>query len=507
MKGKTKSTAPGPSMTDGAGRGDTDYGRIFHPRQVAVAGVSTEGVFSYGGSLVLSLQAMGYEGRIFPVNPKGGNFSGLKIFRRIEDIPGDIDLAVIAVGAAAVPKTLEACRKKGAAGAEIISSGFSETGTPEGRALEKEIREIAARGIRVIGPNCFGIYCPGSGLTFLPNPDLSRRSGPVAFLSQSGGMASDFANMGKWMGVRFSKVVSFGNGADLRETELLRYLREDGETGVIALYVEGVENGEDFFTALREAARKKPVVVLKGGLSRAGGRALISHTASLGGDRVIWKSILKQAGAVQVEDLNEMAQACLAFSMLPTRACKGVSVIGGGGALGIAACDFAESFGIDIPSFPEDLKKNIENLLPRSGASAANPVDVANPYTPPETVNRILRLAAGDDRIDLQIMIFLFHHFRQIARTAGRPVGETIPFREFAEALEDGAKETGKPVVAVLSNAKRGLEDLDLVETTEKARQAFLDRGVPVFEETRDALRALAHVNAYYTRHGQGWDE
>lgn len=100
-------------MTDGAGRGDTDYGRIFHPRRVAVAGVSTEGVFSYGGSLVLSLQAMGYEGRIFPVNPKGGNFSGLKIFRRIEDIPGDIDLAVIAVGAAAVPKTLEACRKKG----------------------------------------------------------------------------------------------------------------------------------------------------------------------------------------------------------------------------------------------------------------------------------------------------------------------------------------------------------------------------------------------------------
>jgi len=503
MDRKMNEDPPGTSEGGEGHRRITDYERIFHPGRIAIAGVSTEGAFSYGGSILLSLQAMGYGGEILPVNPKGGTFSGLDIRKSVAEIPGKIDLAVIAVAAASVPEILEACRKKGAAGAEIISSGFSELGTPEGRALEEEIRKIAARGIRVIGPNCFGIYCPKSGLTFLPNPDLSRESGPVAFLSQSGGMASDFANTGKWMGIRFSKVVSFGNGVDLRETELLHYLGADGETRVIALYLEGVEDGKGFFRRVREVSREKPVIILKGGLSSAGQRAAVSHTASMGGDRIIWQSVLRQAGAIQVEDMNEMAQACLAFSMLPAGACRGISVIGGGGALGIAACDFAESFGIDIPPLSAELKRAVEALLPRSGSSAANPIDVANPYTPPETLNRILRLAGRDERIDLQVMIFLFHHFRQLALNAGAPVGEVIPFLEFAQAMKDAMKETGKPVVAVLSNTKRGLEDLDMVETKEKARQAFLSLGVPVFDEIREALRAVGHVNSYYGK----WSE
>ena len=210
-------------------------------------------------------------------------FAGLNIVRTVGDIPGEIDFAIIALNAGMVPESLEACRKKGAAGAEIISSGFSELGTSEGIALEQEIRGIAAKGIRVIGPNCFGIYCPRSCLTFMPGPDLSTESGSVAFISQSGGMAIDFAQTGKWMGVRFSKVVSFGNGADLRETDFLDYLSDDMETRVISMYVEGIKSGEEFFSVLKNAARKKPVIVYKGGLSEAGSRAVVSHTASMGG--------------------------------------------------------------------------------------------------------------------------------------------------------------------------------------------------------------------------------
>jgi acyl-CoA synthetase (NDP forming) len=162
----------------------TDYERIFHPRTLAILGVSAEeGGVGFGTGMLKSIMAMGFEGRIYPVNPKGGNISGLEIYKRVEDIPEKVDFAIIAVAARWVPASLAACLKIGVAGAEILSSGFSELGTEEGRQLEKQIQEIAARGIRVVGPNCFGIYCPASGLTMLPGPDLSRESGPVAFLA------------------------------------------------------------------------------------------------------------------------------------------------------------------------------------------------------------------------------------------------------------------------------------------------------------------------------------
>ena len=480
-----------------------DYERIFHPGRIAIIGVSGEGAgFSFGNGVLQAMQAIGYGGEILPVNPKGGSFAGLSIFKSIEEIPGDIDFAIIAVGARFVPQALEECLAKGAAGAEVISSGFSELGTPEGMALEEEIRRVAAKGIRVIGPNCFGVYCPKSGLTFMPGPDLSRESGPVAFVSQSGGMAIDFANAGKWMGLRFSKVVSFGNGADLRETDFLQYLGDDPETRVIAMYVEGIKSGADFFQAIKQTAAKKPVIVYKGGLSEAGQRAVVSHTASMGGSRMIWPAVLKQVNAVQVQDMQEMAQASLAFSLLPERPYKNVSVLGGGGALGVAACDAAESYGIGIPLFPSDLKAQIENHLPKPGSSAANPVDIANPFVPPQKLREVLLLGAKDKNIDLQIMISLLYHFKSLAITMGKPVAKITPFAELADAAGSAARESGKPVIVVLPNPRRGLDDMDIVEMQEQARQMFLARGVPVFDEIRDVFRALGHVNTYYANKG-----
>ncbi len=312
-----ENSRPSDSVDHGERKNASAYEKMFHPGRMAIFGVSLEGgSVGLGNGFLLALQAMGYKGEIFPVNPKGGSFSGLNILKSIEDIQGDIDFAIIALAARMVPDALEACRKKGAAGEEILSSGFSELGTPEGISLEREISRIAARGIRVIGPNCFGIYCPKSGLTFMPSPDLSRESGPVAFLSQSGGMASDFANTGKWMGIRFSKVVSFGNGADLREIELLRYLGEDPETRVISMYVEGIKDGDLFFRTMKSVAGKNPVIVYK---------------------------------------------------------------------------------------------ERIETYLPKPGCSGANPVDIANPYVPPQQLKEVLRHAATDERIDLQVMISLLY--------------------------------------------------------------------------------------------------
>jgi len=478
----------------------TDFERIFHPRRLAIVGVSAEeGGVGFGVGMFKAVTAMGFEGEIFPVNPKGGTIAGLDIYKQVEDIPERLDFAIITVAARLVPEVLEACRKKGAAGAEILSAGFSELGTEEGKDLENQIRKIAARGIRVVGPNCFGIYCPKSGLTLLPGPDLSRRSGPVAFLSQSGGMAIDFAHTGKWMGIRFSKVVSFGNGADLRDTDLLRYLACDPETRVISMYIEGIKDGDAFFREIKSAAQKKPVIVYKGGLSPAGQRAVASHTASMGGSRIIWQSILKQVHAIQVHDTEEMAQTSLAFSLLPQKTFKGISIVGGGGAIGVTACDTAETYGIAIPQLSAELQARIGDLLPKPGSSAINPIDVANPFVQPQVLKEVLRLAAADNRIDLQIIVSLLFHYKTIARMLGIPVAEVTPYRELAQAVRAVVDESGKPIIAVFPNVKRGMDDLDVTEMIALARREFLDCGLPVFDELHDAIRAIAHINAYYT--------
>jgi acyl-CoA synthetase (NDP forming) len=479
----------------------TDFERIFHPRRLAIIGVSSDSrSIGFGNGMLVACRAMGFAGEILPVNPKGGTFAGQEIYRDVEDIPGDIDFAAIAVPAEAVPRALEACRRKGAAGAEIVTAGFAELGTPEGLALERQVREVAARGIRVVGPNCFGVYCPRSGLTLLPGPDLSRESGPVAFVSQSGGMSIDFAHAGKWMGIRFSKVVSFGNGADLRETELLRYLGDDPETGVIAMYMEGVEDGDAFFDAARAVGRRKPVVVYKGGLSEAGRRAVVGHTASMGGSRAIWSGVLRQVNAVQVADLAEMAGTCLAFALLPARTYRGISVIGGGGALGVAAGDAAEANGISIPLLPPELQTRIGAVLPKPGSSAGNPIDVANPFFPPEGLRRVLRIAAEDDRVELQVITSLLYHYKSQAAAVGRSLAEVTPFRELAAVAGETVAQTGKPVIVVLPNLKQGPDDSDVLDVLSRARQAFLDHGVPVFADVGDALRAVRHLNTYYRR-------
>ncbi len=481
----------------------TDYERIFHPRVIAVLGVSTEDGFGFGAGMFRAITMMGFEGKIYPVNPRGGTFAGQEIYKMVEDIPEPVDFAVIAVAARYVPAALEACRAIGVAGAEILSSGFSELGTDEGRDLERQISAIAARGIRVVGPNCFGIYCPKSGLTMLPGPDLSRESGPVAFVAQSGGMAIDFAHAGNWMGVRFSKMVSFGNGADLREAELLHYFASDPETKVISMYIEGIKDGDAFFRELQAAASKKPVIIYKGGLSAAGARSVASHTASMGGSLVIWQSILKQAGAIQVHDSEELAQTNLAFALLPPKSFKNISVVGGGGAIGVTACDMAERYGIEIPPLPADLRARIESVLPRPGSSAINPIDVANPFVAPQALKEVMLAAAQDERIELQILVSLLFHYKTIARLLHQPVADVAPFRELAQAVRDVVTQTGKPVIAVLPSAKRGVESADVVEMIALTRQEYVNYGIPVFDEMHDAIRAIAHVNTYYKRRGK----
>lgn len=478
-----------------------DLDQLFNPSSIAIVGVAAEG-FGFGRGILRSLLAIGYSGKIYPVNARGGSIEGLTINPSVEEIPDTIDFAIIAVPAKHVPAVVDSCRKKGAVGVEILSSGFRELGTPEGIRLEEELQQAAARGIRVIGPNCFGIYCPASGLTLLPGFDLSRESGGVALLSQSGGLSVEFGFIGKWRGIHFSKVLSFGNGCDLRETEMLRYLRHDPETKVICMYVEGVANGRAFLSALKEAAAEKPVIVIKGGLSESGSRAAASHTASLSGQRVIWEAALRQCGATQVENLEELSDTALAFSMLPAGEYKGFSVIGGGGALGIAAADAAESFGLTVPRLREDLQASILEVLPKPGSSAANPIDVANPFIQPEHVREILLRASQDEHVDFHVVISLLFHYKSLKHILGHQgkVREITPCRELADACREAMKVTKKPVVLVLPNMKQDEDAIEIEEMIREARRLFTNAGIPVYDDVKNALRAVSMVSVYNRR-------
>jgi len=472
--------------------------RIFFPRRLALIGVSNRGNL-FGSGTLSALLEIGFGGRIYPVNPKGGDFRGLKIWESIDAIPEAIDLALIMVPAPAVPAALEHCRLKGAAGAVILSSGFRESGSAEGAALEEQVQHIAARGIRVIGPNCFGVYCPRSGLTFPPGPDLSRRSGTVAFLSQSGGMAVDLAHMGQWMGLGFSKMISFGNGADLRETELLEYLYTDAETHVIAMYLEGLDEGRRFFDTLKTVTARKPVVVFKGGLSQSGRAAAASHTGSLAGGRRVWQTLLRQCNAVPAHDLAETAAICLAFAMLPPGVYRNVSVTGGGGALGVGACDLAEANGLVLPPLAAATVERVERLLPQPGSSAGNPIDAANPFLPPAAMEKVLLETAQDPRIELQIVIQLLYHYQSLLGVTGAAsVEEITPYRELAEALGRVVRQSGKPIVLVLPNNRRHAAAMDVEAMMREARAVFLKKGLPVFDDLKVAMGAVRRLSDYY---------
>ena len=478
----------------------SNFKRIFEPERVAIVGVSADG-FGFGRGILMSLLSIGYRGQLFPVNPRGGSSAGLTMYESVEAIPSSIDLGIIAVPAQLVPAAVEACMKKGAAGVEILSAGFRETGTAEGISLEKEISALPTNSFRVIGPNCFGIYNPRSGVTMLPGPDLSRETGPVGFISQSGGMAVDFAHIGKWRGIRFSTMVSFGNGVDLRETELLDYMGADPDTGIIGMYIEGLADGRKFFDVLKSVSSKKPVIICKGGLSESGSRAAMSHTASIAGKSEIWQSVFKQCNAVPAVDIHDLCNYSLAFSTLPARPYRGVSIIGGGGAIGVAAADLAAQYGMVIPEFDGAIHDAILSLLPRPGSSAKNPVDVANPFVSPDILREVLNQSAQNSSIDIQIVVQLLYHYKSISsQIKGSRVKDIAPIGSFAKAFSDARAASGKPVIMVIPDYKQEPESLDVAEMIREARRLYTEKGIPVFDDIKVALQSIKVVSEYYRR-------
>jgi acyl-CoA synthetase (NDP forming) len=348
---------------------------VFAPKSIAVAGASSN-LDSPGHDYVRSLVDFGFKGPIYPINRKAAEIAGLKAYPSLSDVPGDVDYVISCIPADGVLDLIDEARAKNVSALHLFTGRFSETGDAAAAELERKVLQRAAdAGIRIIGPNCMGVYESAHGLSF--RPDLPAAPGDVAFISQSGNNSVELMLHGAARGLRFSKVVSYGNALDLTESDFLEYLATDAATRVVGAYIEGTSDGRRFLSALRKCARTKPVVILKGGRTGAGSRTAASHTAALAGTRQVWSAVLKQAGAVEVATFDDLIDMLVAFAFLrdPRGAGRNVGVVGGGGGRAVQSADVCEEAGLRVPKLPDEIRAMLREKAPQLADWVDNPVD------------------------------------------------------------------------------------------------------------------------------------
>jgi acyl-CoA synthetase (NDP forming) len=441
-----------------------------------------------GASFVAAIQGMGFEGGLYPVNPRHQEILGLKCYPSLRDIPGPVDHVIFSIPAQAVLNVIGDCAAKGVKSMQFFTAGFSETGEEEGAELERQVVQRARQaGIRLIGPNCIGIYCPAAKIAF--GPGSPRKPGPVAFLSQSGGNAADLLGTAAPRGIRFSKVISYGNAADLNESDFLEYLAEDPETEIIGIYIEGVKDGRRFFRAMRRASARKPVIVLKGGRTESGNRAAFSHTASLAGSLAVFRALVRQVGAVDVDSLDELVDMLAVFRFFERPpAGRGVGVVGGGGGFSVFAADEVDEAGLKAPVLSRRTQEELRRFTPVAGSSVRNPVDTTA-IMEPARLAETLCLVAADEAVDVLLAHAGFGWGPGRVATA---MGLDLPrlINEVIDALVQ-AREAAKKPIAVVMYAP------PLPEATEyslRVQELCSRQGFALFPNIPRAAKAIARM-------------
>jgi acyl-CoA synthetase (NDP forming) len=358
-------------------------------------------------------------------------------------------------------------------------------GTQEGIALQGELENIIKTGdTRVIGPNCMGVYCPSGGLSF--DIRFPKESGPIAFLSQTGVGGRRLIQLATGRGLRFSKAVSYGNAIDLNVIDFLEYAVADPETKLILLYLEGLTDGRRFFTLLREC--KKPVVLLKAGLSESGSGAVASHTASLAGSRQVWESLFKQTGAVSVDTLEEAVEQMVALQTLPPLKGRRIGLVGRGGGMGVVAVDMCEREGLKVPPLDRETRNRLATFITAdSGLTTRNPVEIGlGPTGVSEHYVAGLQIVASDPQIDF-IITFLnpedYIHY-----------GVKGWVEDISGALIKAKKAVPKPFAVVFFAAQSG----EVFETILRIQRTCMEAGIACFSSMDAAIKAISKSITYY---------
>jgi len=443
---------------------------IISPKSIAVVG-ATNRPGSVGLATFKNLLQAGYQGILYPVNPKSKSIQGVKAYPSLTDVPDNVDLAVIVVPAEIVPSVVKEAIQKQVKGCVVITAGFKEVGG-QGAELEKQLQALVKEnGTRLVGPNCLGVINTNQAVCM--NASFARimpKPGNIAFISQSGALCTAVLDVAAGRNIGFSKFVSFGNKADVNEIDLLRYLKDDPDTDVILMYIEDITDGREFIEVTRDITLNtgKPILAVKSGRSQEGARAAASHTGSLAGSDNTYDAIFLQGGIQRVEGVNELFNYAQAFSEQPLPKGNRVAIITNAGGPGIMATDAAIRYGLSLAVFSEATRARLLEHLPAT-ASIRNPVDVIGDATH-ERYEAAIRDILMDDGVDGAIVILTPQAMTDILETA--------------RIIPHVAKDIRKPILSAF---------MGLVDVSEGVRY-LEEHGIPNYTFPEAAARAMASM-------------
>ncbi len=453
---------------------------IFRPGSVAVVGASNN-IQSWGFGILNSLIAGRYRQTIYPINPKEKMIQGIPGYPSLRDVPGEIDLAIIAVNAALVTQVIEECITKKVKGGIVITAGFAEI-SKEGALLQKKIAEESKKaGFYFLGPNCLGIWSTEGNLNTFPNLTRRPHRGPISFISQSGTLSHYLYEASRNYGFGVSKAISFGNQASISYVDLLEYLGDDPTTQVIISYVEDIGDGHRFLNVARSVTKKKPLLIYKAGSSEAAAHAARSHTAALAGNDEIFDAICRQAGVIRWFDFMEMFYLANSLCYQPLPKGNRVAILHGGDGFCVTATEACTRLGLSVPEISPQAQEAIrEQMLPFS-PPPVNPIDCIGRKNE-EAYIQIVEIVAQQENIDGLIVMPPRDNFDRYT-----PSSDMIETLKYAEAIATIPKRYKKPIVVA---GNEGRINGPIGEILKRYH-------IPAFENPVDCAKALLGMVKY----------
>jgi len=465
-----------------------DFEALINPKVCALIGASnnpaTEGYRFLEGWL-----ANEYSGKIYPVNPKYEEILDLQTYPDIREIPEEekIDYALIAVPAEKVPSEIQKCIERGVKFAIIFSSGFSEVGN---RELEDQILKIAKGKIRILGPNCIGVYSTEAKLGYFNDQPILFK-GNVSFVSQSGGLTRFFIWTGYSRGFYVRATVSIGNTIDVSTSELFEYFAQDPKTQIIAAYLESVKEGRDFFTILKTITPYKPVAIMKCGRTAKGKVAAQSHTGAIAGSYEVFAAMVKQAGGIVVENMEELTDVVLGLKTLKDCLPSGTNtaIINTGGGIAVEITDICESNGFSVADLEESTQLALAEILPPVNVIIKNPTDLGASGFDPEVLGKVISLLSQDLHIQIILLVHEVDRFHQLNKRFQVPdIGKI-----YVKAIQKARYPT-KPIIAILP---RAWEQLKSFTSYQNYVNELLEIGIPSYPTASRAIFVLKKLIQY----------
>ena len=449
--------------------------RFFNPKSVAVIGASRN-PSKLGHVIIQNMVTAGFKGKIYPINPNAHFILHLPCFSSVLAVPYPIETAIVCVPSTLVTNVLEECGQKGIKHIIMITAGFGEIGNHE---LDKIVLSILKKyNMRMVGPNCLGTLDTYSNFDnlFLPRSRLTRpQPGIISFICQSGAVGSATLDLLAKEGMRFAKFVSYGNALDVDESDMLEYLGNDPKTRIICIYIEGIRDGKKFMRIAANVSKKKPIIAIKGGVTAAGAKATLSHTASLAGAAGIYKAAFKQCNLIYAETLEDLFNYAKILEKAPKPKGKRVQIITNGGGFGILATDSLSNYGMEITEPSEKTKRFLKNRLPPE-AIIHNPIDLTGSVTT-EAYKHALNAALEDKNVDAILLIVLLQ--------------TPLITPEIIDVIKEAKMRHAKKPIVVVSTGGH---------FTEMYMRHMEELGIPCFVYPNNAAKALKALCDYYTR-------